>query len=110
MQTEGKCHNKDVKDLWIHNETFNGPATHLANGEGCSEKTQNPDNETCVYEESLLIDGVKSVIGGYGKDANKKKNDDEAGEREREESDELKNSVWALLKRNKNQRYGLLPS
>eukprot|EP00520_Triparma_pacifica_P000963 CAMPEP_0118657658 /NCGR_PEP_ID=MMETSP0785-20121206/14138_1 /TAXON_ID=91992 /ORGANISM="Bolidomonas pacifica, Strain CCMP 1866" /LENGTH=555 /DNA_ID=CAMNT_0006550595 /DNA_START=131 /DNA_END=1794 /DNA_ORIENTATION=- len=61
-QTEGKCHLKDVKDLWIHNSTFNGPAVHLANGPNCADKTQNPVNETCVYEEELLVNSVTSVI------------------------------------------------
>ena len=67
-QTEGKCHLKDVKDLWIHNATFDGPAAHLANGEQCKDNNQSPSNETCVYEEDLLLDSVKDVIRGHGND------------------------------------------
>lgn len=64
-QTEGKCRLKSVKDLWVHNGTFSGPAVHLANGKHCGENNQKPEGEVCVYEEELLLNGVKDVIKSH---------------------------------------------
>mmetsp|Transcript_22344 Transcript_22344/g.51800 ORF Transcript_22344/g.51800 Transcript_22344/m.51800 type:complete len:569 (+) Transcript_22344:28-1734(+) len=54
-----------MRDLWIYNATYDGPAWELANGPKCSQTHQNPENETCVYEEALLMSAVKSVIRAH---------------------------------------------
>mgnify|MGYP006114433641 CR=1 FL=1 len=40
QQTEQKCSLKKIKDLWIYNETFDGPAVHLANDPACGQDNQ----------------------------------------------------------------------
>ncbi|GMI18272.1 hypothetical protein TrLO_g2768 [Triparma laevis f. longispina] len=62
---EQKCSLKNIKDLWLHNKTFSGPAVHLENGAHCSQDNQSPDGERCVYEEELLMGSVKQQIKDY---------------------------------------------
>ena len=60
---EEKCGiGKSVHDLWVYNATFDGPATHLANGPSCSQDNQAPPGERCVFEEHVLRDEVVRLI------------------------------------------------
>ena len=54
-----------VRDLWLHNETFSGPAKHLQNGDKCSQDDQSPSGQKCVYEEELLVSSVVDQIHSY---------------------------------------------
>jgi len=65
QHTVQTCGQKKMKDLWQYNATFDGPATHLANGPSCSQETQDPANETCIFEEKVLTDAVKKVINEH---------------------------------------------
>merc|ERR1711953_1566814 len=47
---------------WQYKSSFDGPASHLANGPSCSQDNQHPAGQNCVYEEKLLTDAVKKVI------------------------------------------------
>ena len=64
-QTEEKCSGTAVRDLWAFNATYDGPATHLANGPHCSQKSQAPAGERCVFEELLLRDEVVRLIEAH---------------------------------------------
>jgi len=60
-----KVATEKMKDLWLYNATFDGPARHLANGPSCSQSNQNPSNETCVYEEETFTKAVKHIINSH---------------------------------------------
>ena len=62
QHTEGMCGLKKMRDLWIYNATYDGPAYHLRNGPSCSQENQRPSNETCVFEEALLSEAAKAVV------------------------------------------------
>lgn len=62
QHTVDSCALKTVKDLWRYDSQHDGPAWDLANGEQCSQNNQNPEGETCVYEEKVLTDRVKEII------------------------------------------------
>ncbi|CAK9009139.1 unnamed protein product [Durusdinium trenchii] len=65
QHTEGMCGLKKMRDLWIFNASYDGPAYHLQNGPSCSQENQNPVNETCVFEEALFAEAAKSVIRNH---------------------------------------------
>jgi arylsulfatase I/J len=65
QQTEQKCYLKAVKDLWLKNETHDGPATWLANDPACSQSKQEVDGARCVYEEEILLDAVLQHIDDH---------------------------------------------
>eukprot|EP00929_Paragymnodinium_shiwhaense_P002626 TRINITY_DN102929_c0_g1_i1.p1 TRINITY_DN102929_c0_g1~~TRINITY_DN102929_c0_g1_i1.p1 ORF type:complete len:576 (-),score=62.06 TRINITY_DN102929_c0_g1_i1:124-1851(-) len=67
QHTEGTCKvgTQKMKDLWQYNETFDGPATWLANGPHCSQTNQEPEGEQCVFEEELFTAAVKRVIAKH---------------------------------------------
>merc|ERR1712066_157173 len=60
-----KLGTKKIRDLWRFNATYDGPAFDLQNGESCSQTNQNPENETCIFEERVLTDAVKAVINEH---------------------------------------------
>lgn len=62
---EEKCDFKSVRDLWIQNETYDGPAYSLQNGDSCSQSNQNPESETCVFEEEILGKEVRRIISTH---------------------------------------------
>ena len=62
---EEKCDFKSVRDLWIQNETYDGPAYSLQNGDSCSQTNQNPESETCVFEEEILGKEVRRIISTH---------------------------------------------
>ena len=62
---EEKCEFKSVRDLWIQNDTYDGPAYSLQNGDSCSQTNQNPDSETCVFEEEILGKEVRRIISSH---------------------------------------------
>lgn len=64
-QDETSCHFHPVKDLWRHNETFSGPELSLQNGPSCSQDSQHPDSETCVFEEDILMQEVLQVLRAH---------------------------------------------
>jgi len=66
QQTEQKCYNKPVFDLWKHNSTFSGPAVEHKNGPTCTQDKQKPvDGGKCVYEEEILLGEVLKIIDAH---------------------------------------------
>eukprot|EP00039_Didymoeca_costata_P004959 m.77237 g.77237 ORF g.77237 m.77237 type:complete len:548 (-) comp12611_c0_seq1:71-1714(-) len=63
--TVDTCGTKSMYDLWEYNETYDGPALRFQNGKLCSQKNQNPENQTCVFEESVFTNEVLRIINGH---------------------------------------------
>eukprot|EP00602_Paraphysomonas_sp_CaronLab_P009079 CAMPEP_0185026322 /NCGR_PEP_ID=MMETSP1103-20130426/10261_1 /TAXON_ID=36769 /ORGANISM="Paraphysomonas bandaiensis, Strain Caron Lab Isolate" /LENGTH=435 /DNA_ID=CAMNT_0027559857 /DNA_START=483 /DNA_END=1790 /DNA_ORIENTATION=+ len=64
-QDETSCNFHPIKDLWRHNATYSGPALDLQNGPSCTQDSQFPENEKCVFEEDILMDEVQRVIRSH---------------------------------------------
>ena len=67
---EETCDFKSVRDLWIQNDTYDGPAYALQNGASCSQSNQSPDSEVCVFEEEILGREVRKIISNHDLSSN----------------------------------------
>lgn len=59
---EESCGFESIKDLWRTNATYDGPAYEMENGASCSQRNQEPDGETCVFEEETLSNEVLRIV------------------------------------------------
>jgi len=57
--------NNPVKDLWRSNATFSGPERTLVNGPSCTQDNQEPEGETCRYEDDIFADEVGGIIAAH---------------------------------------------
>ena len=64
QHTADACGVKPIRDLWEYNSTFDGPSP-FKNGPDCSQKHQNPLNQSCVYEEELFTNEVLRIINEH---------------------------------------------
>ena len=69
----GECDKIAITDLWNLQQAssdgiYGKPATAYRNGPNCTDDSQSPDGQTCVYEDSLFEARITEVIENHPAD------------------------------------------